>query len=336
MKKLMVIGLFVFGMILPNIDAKAVSIGGVDVDVVTSGDGLYADENIPGKYVYRGSNPDNYIEFNNELWRIISKEADGTYKIIRNDSLGGIAFDDGNANPTNDWSAPTSLNIHLNSNYYDSLSDDAKSLIVSHDYGVGLVERNNNLAEQIADENSKIWNGKIGLLTVSDLLNANSNMKECGTLILRNGSKCKNSEWLIKLAGYEWSWTLSSSSEIGDDLFNRVWVFGRDSIITVGADDMYSIGRDVFPVVYISSDIQFSGNGMKSSRFSLKYNGSGNEDNVQDSSQDSSEENSNIDEPSQIVNVPSTSLYGSIIIIVLGIVCIIVSVFVMRKVTYKK
>ena len=35
----------------------------------------------------------------------------------------------------------------------------------------------------------------------------------------------------------------------------------------------------------------------------------------------------------QIVEVPSTSAYGSIIIIVLGIICVIVSVFVMRRVT---
>jgi len=37
----------------------------------------------------------------------------------------------------------------------------------------------------------------------------------------------------------------------------------------------------------------------------------------------------------QIVEVPSTSAYGSIIIIVLGIICVIVSVFVMRKMTKK-
>ena len=40
-------------------------------------------------------------------------------------------------------------------------------------------------------------------------------------------------------------------------------------------------------------------------------------------------------EPSQIVNVPATSAYASIIIVVLGILCIIVSVIVTRKVTKK-
>lgn len=43
----------------------------------------------------------------------------------------------------------------------------------------------------------------------------------------------------------------------------------------------------------------------------------------------------NKNEPSQVVNVPATSAYASIIIIVLGIVCVVVSVIVTRKVTKK-
>ena len=43
----------------------------------------------------------------------------------------------------------------------------------------------------------------------------------------------------------------------------------------------------------------------------------------------------NKNEPSQIVNVPATSAYASIIIIILGILCVIVSVIVTRKVTKK-
>ena len=38
-----------------------------------------------------------------------------------------------------------------------------------------------------------------------------------------------------------------------------------------------------------------------------------------------------VDSPAEIVEVPSTSAYGSIIIAVLGIICVIVSIFVMRK-----
>ena len=48
------------------------------------------------------------------------------------------------------------------------------------------------------------------------------------------------------------------------------------------------------------------------------------------------DENTENNQGPQIVEVPSTSAYGSIIIIVLGIICVIVSVFVMRKVTKKE
>ncbi|MFQ8642940.1 MAG: hypothetical protein ACLR92_01465 [Bacilli bacterium] len=62
-------------------------------NLVTSGDGLYEDTYEPGRYVYKGSNPNNYITFNNEEWRIISVEADGTLKIIKNGSIGQMAWD---------------------------------------------------------------------------------------------------------------------------------------------------------------------------------------------------------------------------------------------------
>ena len=59
----------------------------LNVTTVTSGDGLYVDTVTSGRYFYRGENVDNYIVFNNELWRIMSIESDGTLKIIRNDQL---------------------------------------------------------------------------------------------------------------------------------------------------------------------------------------------------------------------------------------------------------
>ena len=47
------------------------------------------------------------------------------------------------------------------------------------------------------------------------------------------------------------------------------------------------------------------------------------------------EETSDNNETSEIVTVPLTSLYGSIVIIVLEIACIIVSAFVTRRLTNK-
>ena len=75
-------------------------------------------------YRYEGKNPNNYIYFNNELWRIIgvfdasSHGKTGEYltKIIRNDSLGGYAWD---KTGNNNWATSSLYNL-LNTNYYNA------------------------------------------------------------------------------------------------------------------------------------------------------------------------------------------------------------------------
>ncbi len=69
-------------------------------DIVTSGDGLYEDAYEENVYTYRGSNPNNYIEFNNELWRIISVNTnDNSIKIIKIESLGNLEYDSAGYRP---------------------------------------------------------------------------------------------------------------------------------------------------------------------------------------------------------------------------------------------
>ena len=62
------------------------SMGGQEVSIVQHGDGLYIDGYEKDKFTYRGSNPNNYILFNNEMWRIISVQ-DGRLKIVKEDLL---------------------------------------------------------------------------------------------------------------------------------------------------------------------------------------------------------------------------------------------------------
>ena len=80
-----------------------------NTDIVTSGDGLYADEYEEGKYTYKGANPNNYVTFNNEKagWRIIFINSDGTIKIMRDASIGNMAWDSSNSS---NWNRPASLN----------------------------------------------------------------------------------------------------------------------------------------------------------------------------------------------------------------------------------
>ena len=91
----------------------------------TQGTGQVKNEN---GYRYEGKNPNNYVWFNNEYWRIIgvfdtevvksdnTTENKSLVKIIRADVLDGLAWDKSN---TNDWTA-ASLNKLLNGAYYNA------------------------------------------------------------------------------------------------------------------------------------------------------------------------------------------------------------------------
>ena len=93
----------------------------------TQGNGQVVNEN---GYRYEGANPNNYILFNDELWRIIgvfdssSHGQTGEYltKIIRNDILAGYAWDKSNVNI---W--PTSSLYNLLNTYYYNADDGTES-----------------------------------------------------------------------------------------------------------------------------------------------------------------------------------------------------------------
>ncbi len=76
-----------------NIKGKTISISDLIKNVVTEGDGLYADSTETDRYVYKGADPNNYITLGSDTYRIISVESDGTLKVIKNESIGSMAFD---------------------------------------------------------------------------------------------------------------------------------------------------------------------------------------------------------------------------------------------------
>ena len=87
----------------------------------TQGDGQVVSEN---GYRYEGKNPNNYVLFNGELWRIIGvfdsnthgKSGQNLTKIIRDESIGSYAW---HKNGKNNWTA-SSLNTILNTYYRNS------------------------------------------------------------------------------------------------------------------------------------------------------------------------------------------------------------------------
>ena len=99
-----------------NLNDYIISLAGT-----TQGTGQVVNEN---GYRYEGKNPNNYIWFNNEYWRIIGVFDSASHgvsgknlvKIIHADVLDGLAWNKSN---TNDWTA-SSLKSLLNGAYYNA------------------------------------------------------------------------------------------------------------------------------------------------------------------------------------------------------------------------
>ena len=232
--------------------------------IVDTGDGLYADEYEEGKYTYKGAKPNNYVTFNNEKagWRIISINSDETIKIMKDDSIGNIAWD---SSESNNWNRPASLNTYLNNDYYNSLTSTAQSQIVEGTYYAGAVtDDNNDMQDQISDEKAVTSKVKVALPTVSEYLRANSNKEQCGTFSLNNAntSTCETSDWMFN-SNYWW-WTLSPFSGNSYNVF-RVLYYDYVDYSTASYTD-----NAVRPVVTLSSKVQITGGtGTKSDPYTL-------------------------------------------------------------------
>ena len=98
--------------------------------VPTNPEELYKDEN--GDTRYYGKNPNNYISFNDELWRIIGV-FDGKIKIIKDTTIGEKVWA---SNNRNNWDT-SDLKAYLNDTYYNSIKEPYKNMISNEIYYLG-------------------------------------------------------------------------------------------------------------------------------------------------------------------------------------------------------
>ena len=117
------------------------------------------DENIR----YYGSNPNNYVSFNNELWRIIGVFGNNV-KLVRSEKLGNLSWDSSESSVNNGWGvnewSQSDLKNYLNTMYYggtsvtcfgdwknttttcptNTIDETSKSLIDNHTWNTGAID----------------------------------------------------------------------------------------------------------------------------------------------------------------------------------------------------
>ena len=123
-------------------------------------------------YRYSGSNPNNYVKFNNELWRIIGV-INGKVKIIRNEAITTRTYTDNNKN---DYVTSNLYTDYLTDEYLNTLGDfkdtiDNNYWYVPSDKDIKLDLTANGVYSLELGENSNAYGAvysKVGLLYISD------------------------------------------------------------------------------------------------------------------------------------------------------------------------
>ena len=236
-------------------------------------------------YRYIGANPNNYVRFNNELWRIIGvfDTDDGTgkiekrIKIVRNESIGDYAW---NSDYSNEWSTAT-LNTILNTgSYYTNVTDTAKEMIENTKWYLGAINAYGGVpvsmsyacerGTEVYSGNSTNWLGKVGLIYPSDYGYATSGGSTTGKSSCvskamydwsdSSYSDCKNNDWLFNSINY---WLLSSQTSDGYGVF----LVNSNGAVTIPY--VYN-AFGVRPTVYLKSTISItSGTGSSTDPFIL-------------------------------------------------------------------
>ena len=158
----------------------------------------------------------------------------------------------------------SSLNTYLNNTYYNTIGTD-KKYIVSGNFYVGSpggvdessheITDEDDIATNTSQEKQYTWNGKVGLIQVTDYLKTSTD-STCTTLNAAFNSQnpgCGTTNWLKSSSGAYWTISPFANS-------NHLTVLSVDSAggVSAGAAE-FSYGAR--PAVYLSSNIHLIGTG---------------------------------------------------------------------------
>lgn len=246
---------------------------------------LVYDETNENNLRYIGADPNNYVTFNNELWRIIgvmrkipdSSWKDGNVlKIIRDTSYNSsISWD---TNSTGNWSTST-LKTELNDRYLQTIQSPFKEMIRNSAWNIGNVaysglwsydakalyssERGTTALVQ-----PSMWTGSVGLLYMSDYVFAtgginNTDRYSClDDLWWSSTPDCHSNNWL-QFAQNNWTLTLNSYASS----YSAYYLTNTEDIGENKSVYEYAMAT---PVLYLDENVKFvSGSGTKEDPYIL-------------------------------------------------------------------
>ncbi len=241
----------------------------LDQKVVTTGYGLYQ---IGQEYVYRGELVNNYVKFEGKIWRIVKVTASNQTLLILEDRdyMPSVSWDDRYNEET--LSTTGINNYHLSrmketmDSYYKGDLDfdniiqftkSGKEKLASFSLCVGARNKNYGANDNSQECSVREENQVLGLLSVSDYLNASTDTG-CSKVLDR---ACQNYNYLRISTNW---WLANRSDENTEDVYyvNTSGVVKQEQASSLNA---------LRPIVYLNRNVMIKGgNGSVKKPFLLK------------------------------------------------------------------
>lgn len=216
----------------------------------TTDDGLYK---VGDEYIFRGEEPNNFLEFGEQRFRIIKIENDKTLKLISTTlTERGYVWDD---RYNIDVDAYYGITDFFKSRLYDSLvnlytnedngesevyfSEEEKNYIIKHDFCIGKRSENDSDMYSGVECKEKVPL-MVGLLTVDEVSKASLDIN-CKTIYDRS---CNNYNYFHP-NGYQKIYSTLTTSA---DSTYKYYLIKPDSVITLPANANVAL----YPVIYIN------------------------------------------------------------------------------------
>lgn len=227
---------------------------------VDIGTGLYQNN---GSYIFRGEEPNNYIEFADRIYRIVKINEDSTLDVIATEKKTRVSWDDrynqdrkGNEG-INDYSVSRVRDYLLEYINSDDFSDDDRSMLEPFSVCIGKVG-DGSLNIYGEECNSTLDNQIIGLLPVSSFSYASLD-SNCTSV---TSGSCANYNYLSKTT-YNW-WTSTADSESS----HRVYSINGSSSAYLSRAASYGNPREVLRIT--SNAVYVEGNGTETNPYVIK------------------------------------------------------------------
>ena len=237
--------------------------------------GLTGLEEISGAKRFVGSNPNNYVQFNGELWRIVGVYNDSVngdkLKIVKaTPSTNSIQYKDSPSYIDNAWNESL-VNTYLNGSYYNSLSSSAKEMIYeSNSWDMGAVRYNDNATQAYENASAHHWTGKISVISSYEYLYAaGQNCRNIsGSFDGQFITSCLSNDWLHPILTNNGTYDSWLGPSAGDNHY-AIFVDCFNGGIN---DTEVSLYKAVSPVLYLKSNVTIiNGQGTSGSPYVLNY-----------------------------------------------------------------